>query len=69
MAANLEDPRDIFKQIKIQEINRKMSEPFSSQDSTNPNPKNPNLVVEKFNAHVHIISYRQADFGGLFDML
>ena len=46
-----------------------MSEPLNSIEISNPNPKNPNLVVEKFNAHVHIVSYRQADFEGLFNYL
>jgi hypothetical protein len=50
MAYNMGEPRLVFEHVKMEDIIKKMQEPFINNDNGNPNPRNPNLIVEKFNA-------------------
>lgn len=48
-ANNKGEPRDVFNKIKIKDIISFMEQPFKSKDLGNPNPRDPNLLIEKFN--------------------
>ena len=49
-AIQKDDPKAVFDQVKVQEIILFMNTPFLSKDNGNPNPRNPNLLIERFNA-------------------
>lgn len=68
-AYNKGEPRAVFEMVKIEDIIAKMKEPFLNKDNGNANPKNPNLLIEKFNGQMQIFSYRNSDFKGLFNSL
>jgi hypothetical protein len=68
-AYNTGDPRILFEKFKVADIMTKMKEPFLDSDRGNPNPQNPNLLVERFNMQMQIFSYRNSDFKGLFNWL
>lgn len=68
-AQNLEQPREAFSDHTIKDIKAKMATPFTSRDAQSANPRNPHLLVEKFNAQAQVFSYRNADFQSLFGTL
>ena len=67
-ASNLGEPREVFKRVPLADIVKRMQEPFV-KDMGNPNPRNPNLMIEKFSLSMQIFSYRNSDFAGLFNNL
>jgi hypothetical protein len=64
-----EEPKQVYDKVPVKTIINQMASVFYNSQKDEQNPRNPFLIVEKFNLQAHIFSYRAVDFEGLYQFL